>query len=122
MAQADTADGPAPVSEAPRRSTLTRKSTEHNRHISISGDLQARDEKHKTDDVEAQKLLAQDPMAPKPTTAAEYSVPTRTKLLYLAGYFALNLSLTIYNKAVLGGVCLRWLFILEVRSADTAIM
>lgn len=38
------------------------------------------------------------------TTAVEYNVSTRTKLIYLAGYFALNLLLTIYNKAVLGGV------------------
>lgn len=42
-----------------------------------------------------------------PGTAAEYSVATRTKLLYLGGYFMLNLLLTIYNKAVLGGVRIR---------------
>lgn len=36
--------------------------------------------------------------------AAEYQVPMRTKYLYLAFYFALNLSLTLFNKAVLGNV------------------
>ena len=38
-------------------------------------------------------------------TGAEYSVATRTKLLYLGVYFLLNLLLTVYNKAVLGNVC-----------------
>lgn len=41
---------------------------------------------------------------PLATAGVEYTVSTRTKLVYLAGYFALNLLLTIYNKAVLGGV------------------
>lgn len=39
--------------------------------------------------------------------AAEYSIATSTKYLYLSLYFALNLALTIYNKAVLGRVCQR---------------
>lgn len=58
------------------------------------------------DDVEAQKPDFKDGRLRVSTTAAEYLVATRTKLLYLAGYFALNLALTIYNKAVLGGVSL----------------
>lgn len=53
------------------------------------------------DDVESQK-----PYPTKDTTsgshAAEYSVPARTKYLYLGLYFGLNLSLTLFNKAVLG--------------------
>ena len=36
--------------------------------------------------------------------APEYQIPTRTKYLYLALYFGLNLTLTLYNKAVLGKV------------------
>ena len=59
------------------------------------------------DDVEAQATpgLATDP-PPSPTCALEYSIPARRKLVYLAGYFTLNLTLTIYNKAVLGKVSL----------------
>lgn len=38
-------------------------------------------------------------------SAAEYSIPSSTKYLYLIIYFTLNLSLTIYNKYVLGKVC-----------------
>jgi len=40
------------------------------------------------------------------TSGAEYEVATRTKLMYLGGYFLLNLGLTIYNKAILGSVCI----------------
>lgn len=36
--------------------------------------------------------------------AAEYHVPLTTKYLYLSIYFALNVALTICNKAVLGKV------------------
>lgn len=39
------------------------------------------------------------------TIAPEYQIPTSTKYLYLALYFGLNLTLTLYNKAVLGKVC-----------------
>lgn len=61
-------------------------------------------------DLEAQNLIAEKSHTnPPPSTAAEYSVETRTKLLYLAGYFTLNLVLTIYNKAVLGGFAFPWL-------------
>ena len=38
--------------------------------------------------------------------AVEYQVPSSTKYLFLGIYFALNLALTIYNKYVLGKVCL----------------
>ena len=37
-------------------------------------------------------------------SAAEYHIPASTKYLYLCLYFALNLSLTIYNKALLDKV------------------
>ena len=40
----------------------------------------------------------------KEITAHEYSIPTRTKYLYLSLYFGLNLTLTLFNKAVLGQV------------------
>jgi len=50
-------------------------------------------------DLEDQKNLKDDrDIVP---VAAEYTVAARVKLLYLAGYLALNLALTIYNKAVL---------------------
>jgi hypothetical protein len=39
-----------------------------------------------------------------PPLAMEYRVSARKKLLYLSGYFLLNLSLTLYNKALLGNV------------------
>jgi hypothetical protein len=35
----------------------------------------------------------------------EDTVPTRTKLIALAGYFLCNIGLTMYNKAILGSVC-----------------
>lgn len=44
-----------------------------------------------------------------PTMAPEYQIPTSTKYLYLALYFGLNLTLTLYNKAVLGKVRSPWL-------------
>lgn len=55
-------------------------------------------------DLEALSLETKE-IVPPSDTGAEYTVATRTKLIYLAGYFTLNLLLTIYNKAVLGGVC-----------------
>jgi len=39
-----------------------------------------------------------------PRVDAEYTVSTATKLGYLAVYFLCNVSLTIYNKLVLGKV------------------
>ena len=54
-------------------------------------------------DVEAQTRHAR---TQSTTSAApEYQIPTTTKYLYLALYFGLNLTLTLYNKAVLGKVC-----------------
>ncbi|KAI9713481.1 MAG: UAA transporter [Bogoriella megaspora] len=55
-------------------------------------------------DVEAQR----DTPEPQPI-AAEYLVSTRAKLACLAGYFMLNLCLTIYNKEVLGRFPYPWL-------------
>jgi len=49
-------------------------------------------------DVEAQTREAAE------IPAAEYHVPLATKYLYLTIYFALNVALTICNKAVLGKV------------------
>jgi hypothetical protein len=54
-------------------------------------------------DVEAQPTLGLSIPSP-PATALEYRIPASRKLAYLALYFLLNLSLTIYNKAVLGSV------------------
>lgn len=41
--------------------------------------------------------------------APEHYVPTRSKLLFLAAYFFLNLFLTLSNKAVLGKARFPWL-------------
>lgn len=60
------------------------------------------------DDLEKQES---EPIAP-PTNAkdgAEYSVSTKTKLLCLGLYFVVNLTLTLYNKAVLGKFAFPWL-------------
>jgi len=56
-------------------------------------------------DIEAQPILLSPDAPPSPTAPAEYRVPARTKYLYLALYFGLNLTLTLFNKAVLGKVC-----------------
>lgn len=53
-------------------------------------------------DVEAQTRHAR--IQSTATNAPEYQIPTSTKYLYLALYFGLNLTLTLYNKAVLGKV------------------
>lgn len=57
------------------------------------------------DDVEIRPMLSPvvGPLQSQSCTL-EYSIPAKRKLAYLAGYFLLNLSLTIYNKAVLGTV------------------
>ncbi|KAL9057839.1 MAG: hypothetical protein Q9162_002069 [Coniocarpon cinnabarinum] len=62
------------------------------------------------DDLEKQ-ALSPDPSAQAPPVGegAEYSVSTRTKLILLGTYFALNLSLTIYNKAILGVFPYPWI-------------
>ena len=54
-------------------------------------------------DVEAQNRQAK-AQSTATTIAPEYQIPTSTKYLYLALYFGLNLTLTLYNKAVLGKV------------------
>lgn len=59
-------------------------------------------------DIEAQSRLAR--AQSTPNVAPEYQIPTSTKYLYLALYFGLNLTLTLYNKAVLGKVRSLWLF------------
>jgi hypothetical protein len=51
-----------------------------------------------------------DMSASRPTsTGTEYGVATAKKLAYLAFYFTANVSLTIYNKLVLGKVNYPWL-------------
>ena len=63
-------------------------------------------------DVEAQNRHARTQSIA--TNAPEYHIPTSTKYLYLALYFGLNLTLTLYNKAVLGKVrspCLQMPFV-----------
>lgn len=58
-------------------------------------------------DIEAQSRLAR--AQSTPNVAPEYQIPTSTKYLYLALYFGLNLTLTLYNKAVLGKFAFPWL-------------
>ncbi|QDS68563.1 hypothetical protein FKW77_000362 [Venturia effusa] len=41
--------------------------------------------------------------------AAEYTIATQKKLIYLSVYFGLNLGLTLYNKALLGNFHFPWL-------------
>lgn len=53
-------------------------------------------------DVEAQNRHARTQSTA--SIAPEYQIPTSTKYFYLALYFGLNLTLTLYNKAVLGKV------------------
>lgn len=60
-------------------------------------------------DLESQPLVEEKVHSQPLQHAAEYNVETRKKLLYLTGYFALNLTLTIYNKALLGGFRFPWL-------------
>ncbi|KAF1814068.1 TPT-domain-containing protein [Eremomyces bilateralis CBS 781.70] len=61
-------------------------------------------------DVEAQAgTETSHPRNVKPSTETEYTVPMGKKLAYLGTYFMLNLTLTIYNKAVLGRLSFPWL-------------
>ena len=62
--------------------------------------------KSKTDDLESQRPSTTQDITPG-SHAAEYSVPAKTKYIFLGLYFGLNLSLTLFNKAVLGKVCAR---------------
>jgi hypothetical protein len=59
-----------------------------------------------TDDVEGQPILRLNGTGSGSPLAAEYRTNMSTKLVYLASYFLLNLSLTLYNKALLGNVSL----------------
>ncbi|KAK4617560.1 UDP-galactose transporter 1 [Fulvia fulva] len=54
-------------------------------------------------DLESQAIIEQQP------TPTEYSTSTSKKLVYLALYFLLNLSVTLSNKALLQGVSFPWL-------------
>jgi hypothetical protein len=55
-------------------------------------------------DLEAQATEKKDVSPQAARAESEYQVPMTTKLGYLGVYFLLNVSLTIYNKAVLGKV------------------
>ncbi len=70
-------------------------------------------------DVEAQTRQAQ-AQSTAATIAPEYQIPTNTKYLYLALYFGLNLTLTLYNKAVLGKVRSAWLSRCPYSSSDVS--
>jgi len=59
----------------------------------------------RTSDLESQATKKKDTRLPPARAESEYNVPTGTKVAYLSIYFLLNVSLTIYNKAVLGKVC-----------------
>ncbi|KAK3694181.1 triose-phosphate transporter family-domain-containing protein [Podospora appendiculata] len=69
--------------------------------------------KEKTDsgDLEAQFLQPQHHLVPpiSPGLEAENRVPGWTKISYLAVYFLCNISLTIYNKLILGQFGYPWL-------------
>jgi hypothetical protein len=55
-------------------------------------------------DLEAQATEKKNDLYLSTGTDTEYGIPTGTKLAYLSVYFLLNVTLTIYNKAVLGKV------------------
>jgi hypothetical protein len=57
-----------------------------------------------TSDLEAQATEKKDAQFQSAKAETEYNVPTWKKVAYLTVYFLLNISLTIYNKAVLGNV------------------
>ena len=60
-------------------------------------------------DVEKRLSVYEQQYLSAPGDGAEYNVSTKKKLLLLGAYFALNLSLTIYNKAVLGVFAFPWI-------------
>ena len=60
-------------------------------------------------DLEAQQRRSLEKSKLERPIAAEYTIPTRTKIVNLAGWFALNLVLTIYNKALLEDFHFPWL-------------
>ncbi len=55
-------------------------------------------------DLEAQRPARLTPATKSSQTESEYAVTTWTKVTYLAIYFLCNVSLTIYNKLILGKV------------------
>lgn len=59
---------------------------------------------HKKSDLESQSATATAEAGPVALDSNEYAVSTSKKLSYLAIYFLCNVSLTIYNKLVLGKV------------------
>jgi hypothetical protein len=65
------------------------------------------------DDLEKQSTNVFSDASPSTTTKSqdghEYTISTRTKMLCLGLYFVMNLSLTLYNKAVLGHFNFPWL-------------
>ncbi|KAK0730136.1 triose-phosphate transporter family-domain-containing protein [Lasiosphaeris hirsuta] len=64
--------------------------------------------KERTDDIEA--LLPRHQQSPaSPAIESEYQVSSVTKLSYLGFYFLCNISLTIYNKLILGKFAYPWL-------------
>jgi hypothetical protein len=85
--------------------------TTPNSHDSFYNDKMSEVLGKSIEDAEAQPILddAKDAL-PSTSTAVEYRTPLRTKLTYLAGYFLLNLGLTLYNKALLGNVNFVFIF------------
>lgn len=61
------------------------------------------------DDVEKQTIVEEQPQAKSAQEGAEYLVSTRVKMICLGLYFAMNLGLTLYNKAVLSKFAFPWL-------------
>jgi hypothetical protein len=93
--------GPSPESNCPVWSERT----------SVSNDTVVIDDKMPTKslaksmgDIEAQLPSLMLSKGSPPPLALEYRVPAKKKLIYLGGYFLLNLTLTLYNKALLGNV------------------
>ena len=75
---------------------------------------------HKMEDIESQPILKdgyKDKTSNSPI-AAEYSIPTQKKLIYLSVYFGLNLGLTLYNKALLGNVSSQFMIIIWEMSSN----
>ncbi|KAG9715366.1 TPT-domain-containing protein, partial [Aureobasidium melanogenum] len=60
-------------------------------------------------DVEKQAIVEEQTQAKSAQEGAEYLVSTRVKMICLGLYFAMNLGLTLYNKAVLDKFAFPWL-------------
>ncbi|KAF1986572.1 TPT-domain-containing protein [Aulographum hederae CBS 113979] len=86
----------------------------------MDDDSQARRELLKPTDVEAQTSTMPSDSRQRQNDDNEYTIPARTKLIYLAVYFFFNLSLTIYNKFVLGQFRYPWL-LTALHSASAAL-